>query len=113
VAGLLLAGIARARRAGESKGGHHVNDWSTIEAIAATEGVDLWVLFPLGEAGNRWLAVTEDAPADRSVDTEPMAGANIDQNSVASSSSPRRAQSRCSLKITPGPDVSVREKPRG
>ena len=91
MAGLLLAGIARARRAGESKGGHHVNDWSTIEA---TEGVDLWMLFPLGEAVNRWLAGTEDAPADRSVATEPMAGANIDQNSVASSSSPRRSISQ-------------------
>ena len=56
MAGLLLAGVARARRAGESKGGLHVNDWSTIEAIAASEGVDLWVLFPLGQTVNRWLS---------------------------------------------------------
>lgn len=30
-------------------------DWSTIEAIARTEAVDLWILFPLGQAVNRLL----------------------------------------------------------
>jgi three-Cys-motif partner protein len=30
-------------------------DWSTIEAIAATEAIDLWILFPLGQAVNRLL----------------------------------------------------------
>jgi three-Cys-motif partner protein len=43
-------------------------DWSTIEAIAATECVDLWVLFPLGQAVNRLLTrrrIPEGAPADR------------------------------------------------
>ena len=43
-------------------------DWSTIEAIAATEGIDLWVLFPLGQAVNRLLTrkrIPEGALADR------------------------------------------------
>jgi three-Cys-motif partner protein len=43
-------------------------DWFTIEAIAATEGIDLWVLFPLGQAVNRLLTrrrVPEGAIADR------------------------------------------------
>ena len=30
-------------------------DWSTIEAIAATKTIDLWILFPLGQAVNRLL----------------------------------------------------------
>ena len=30
-------------------------DWATIEAIAATEAIDLWILFPLGQAVNRLL----------------------------------------------------------
>jgi hypothetical protein len=102
--------VGRLREGGRAGG---EDDRFTIEAIAATDGVDLWVLFPLGQAVNRWLAGTEIAPAYLSVATEPVAGANIGQNSVALSSSPRRAQSRCRLKITPGPDVSVREKPRG
>lgn len=43
-------------------------DWSTVEAIAATEAVDLWVLFPLGQAVNRLLTrrrIPEGALADR------------------------------------------------
>ena len=43
-------------------------DWSTIEAIAATEGIDLWVLFPLGQAVKRLLTrkrIPEGALADR------------------------------------------------
>jgi three-Cys-motif partner protein len=43
-------------------------DWSTIEAIAGTEAIDLWVLFPLGQAVNRLLArrrVPEGAQAER------------------------------------------------
>jgi hypothetical protein len=79
---------------GESKGGNHVERLVHHRAIAATEGVDLWVLFPLGQAVNRWLAGTEDAPADRSGATESVAGANIGQNSVASSFSPRRSTSQ-------------------
>jgi three-Cys-motif partner protein len=34
-------------------------DWSTIEAIAATEAIDLWILFPLGQAVNRLLMRNE------------------------------------------------------
>lgn len=30
-------------------------DWSTIEAIAATKAIDLWILFPLAQAVNRLL----------------------------------------------------------
>ncbi len=30
-------------------------DWATIEAIAATEAIDLWLLFPIGVAVNRLL----------------------------------------------------------
>ncbi|MCG3112125.1 MAG: three-Cys-motif partner protein TcmP [Candidatus Manganitrophus sp. SB1] len=30
-------------------------DWSTIEKIAATEAIDLWILYPLGQAVNRLL----------------------------------------------------------
>lgn len=30
-------------------------EWSTIEALAGTEAVDLWLLFPLGQAVNRLL----------------------------------------------------------
>lgn len=30
-------------------------DWSTVEAIAATKAIDLWLLFPLGMAVNRLL----------------------------------------------------------
>lgn len=30
-------------------------DWSTLEAIAATESIDLWLLFPLGGGVNRML----------------------------------------------------------
>jgi three-Cys-motif partner protein len=29
--------------------------WSTIEALAATRAIDLWILFPLGQAVNRLL----------------------------------------------------------
>jgi three-Cys-motif partner protein len=34
-------------------------DWSTIEAIAATEAIDLWILFPLGQAVNRLLTKSD------------------------------------------------------
>jgi three-Cys-motif partner protein len=43
-------------------------DWSTIEAIAATEAIDLWILFPLGQAVNRLLTksdIPEGGQADR------------------------------------------------
>lgn len=43
-------------------------DWSTIEIIAATRGIDLWVLFPLGQAVNRLLTrrrIPEGALAER------------------------------------------------
>jgi three-Cys-motif partner protein len=30
-------------------------DWATIEAIAATQAIDLWILFPLGQGVNRLL----------------------------------------------------------
>ena len=43
-------------------------DWSTIEAIAATEAIDLWILFPLGQAVNRLLTrndIPRGAQAER------------------------------------------------
>lgn len=43
-------------------------DWSTIEAIAATEAIDLWILFPLGQAVNRLLTrndIPRGGQADR------------------------------------------------
>ncbi len=36
-------------------------DWSTIESIAATKAIDLWILFPLGQAVNR-LLTRKDIP---------------------------------------------------
>lgn len=35
-------------------------DWATIEAIAATKAIDLWILFPLGQGVNRLL--TREGP---------------------------------------------------
>jgi len=35
-------------------------DWATIEAIAKTRAIDLWILFPLGQGVNRLL--TREAP---------------------------------------------------
>ena len=35
-------------------------DWSTIQAIAKTRAIDLWILFPLGQGVNRLL--TRDGP---------------------------------------------------
>src|SRR5215208_884463 len=43
-------------------------DWATIETIAATEAIDLWILFPLGQAVNRLLTksdIPEGGQADR------------------------------------------------
>lgn len=43
-------------------------EWSTIEAIAQTKAIDLWVLFPLGQAVNRILTrsgLPEGTWADR------------------------------------------------
>jgi three-Cys-motif partner protein len=37
-------------------------DWSTIEAIAETKAIDLWVLFPLGIGVNRLLTKSGDIP---------------------------------------------------
>jgi three-Cys-motif partner protein len=37
-------------------------DWATIEAIAATKAIDLWLLFPLGVAVNRLLTKNELPP---------------------------------------------------
>jgi three-Cys-motif partner protein len=37
-------------------------DWTTVEAIAATQAIDLWVLFPLGVAVNRLLTKNEPPP---------------------------------------------------
>jgi three-Cys-motif partner protein len=34
-------------------------DWATIEAVAATKAIDLWILFPLGVAVNRLLTKRE------------------------------------------------------
>lgn len=37
-------------------------DWQTIEALAGTEAVDLWLLFPLGQAVMRLLQPTKQPP---------------------------------------------------
>jgi three-Cys-motif partner protein len=37
-------------------------EWETIEAIARTRAIDLWVLFPLGVAVNRMLTKTGEIP---------------------------------------------------
>ncbi len=39
-------------------------DWSLIEALAETRAVDLWILFPLGQAVNRLLTKHEPPPED-------------------------------------------------
>jgi three-Cys-motif partner protein len=41
-------------------------EWSTIEAIASTQAIDLWLLFPLGVAVNRLLR--RDGQIDESVE---------------------------------------------
>jgi three-Cys-motif partner protein len=38
-------------------------EWKTIEAIAATKAIDLWLLFPLGIGVNRLLKKSGDIPA--------------------------------------------------
>jgi len=38
-------------------------DWATIEALAQTKAVDLWLLFPLGVAVNRLLTRSGPPPA--------------------------------------------------
>jgi three-Cys-motif partner protein len=38
-------------------------EWKTIEAIASTKAIDLWLLFPLGMGVNRLLLRTGDIPA--------------------------------------------------
>jgi len=37
-------------------------EWKTIETIAHTEGIDLWILFPLGQAVNRLLTKHQPPP---------------------------------------------------
>src|SRR5206468_3120179 len=37
-------------------------EWATIEAIAKTSAIDLWILFPLGMAVNRLLTRKEPPP---------------------------------------------------
>lgn len=39
-------------------------EWDTLEAIAKTKAVDLWILFPLGQGINRML--TKNGPPDKS-----------------------------------------------
>jgi three-Cys-motif partner protein len=39
-------------------------DWATIDAIAATKAIDLWLLFPLGVAVNRLLTKNEPLPKE-------------------------------------------------
>jgi three-Cys-motif partner protein len=39
-------------------------DWTTLEAIAKTKAVDLWLLFPLGMAINRLLTRNEPPPQE-------------------------------------------------
>ncbi|MCF8111812.1 MAG: three-Cys-motif partner protein TcmP [Desulfobacteraceae bacterium] len=38
-------------------------EWETIESIAATKAIDLWLLFPLGQVVNRILTRKEPSPA--------------------------------------------------
>lgn len=38
-------------------------EWQTIESIAATKAIDLWLLFPLGQAVNRMLTRREPDPS--------------------------------------------------
>lgn len=37
-------------------------EWTTIEAIAATKAIDMWLLFPLGQGVNRMLTRSGDMP---------------------------------------------------
>jgi three-Cys-motif partner protein len=37
-------------------------EWATIEAVARTEAIDLWILFPLGIGVNRLLVKSGDVP---------------------------------------------------
>jgi three-Cys-motif partner protein len=39
-------------------------EWSTLEAIAATKAIDLWVLFPIGVAVNRMLVRRGNIPTE-------------------------------------------------
>jgi three-Cys-motif partner protein len=39
-------------------------DWNTIEAIAATEAIDMWLLFPLGIGVNRLTPKTGNVPIE-------------------------------------------------
>ena len=39
-------------------------DWATIEAVARTQSIDLWLLFPLGIGVNRLLTKTGEIPND-------------------------------------------------
>jgi len=39
-------------------------DWTTVEALARTRAVDLWLLFPLGVAVNRLLTRSEPPPSE-------------------------------------------------
>lgn len=39
-------------------------EWATLEAIAATKAIDLWLLFPLGVAVNRLLTMAGPPPAE-------------------------------------------------
>ncbi|HSW46795.1 MAG TPA: three-Cys-motif partner protein TcmP [Phycisphaerae bacterium] len=39
-------------------------DWATVEALARTRAVDLWLLFPLGVAVNRLLTRSEPPPSE-------------------------------------------------
>lgn len=38
-------------------------DWNTIESLAETQAIDLWLLFPLGQAVNRMLTRKEPEPS--------------------------------------------------
>jgi three-Cys-motif partner protein len=38
-------------------------EWDTVEAVAATQAIDLWLLFPLGIGVNRLLPRSGDVPA--------------------------------------------------
>jgi three-Cys-motif partner protein len=52
-------------------------DWALIEALAETRAVDLWILFPLGQAVNRLLTKHEPPPEDWADQLTRMFGTNM------------------------------------
>jgi three-Cys-motif partner protein len=49
-------------------------EWPTIEAVAGTKAIDLWLLFPLGIGVNRLLKKSGDIPPQMASTTQSVAG---------------------------------------